>query len=102
MSTATRIAFIEALKQAEKTRTADYKGDGQRFYEALAEQWRSVHFDEKRGTGWAQAGSLGRIEFQESGNDPAVIVTVPALRFKADAETMVEVLEKLRKLVTSV
>ena len=101
MSTAIRTAFIEALKQAEN-RTADHKGEGQQFYEAMVDRWQTVHFDEKRRTGWAQAGSLGRIEFQESGNDPAVIVTVPALRFKADAESMVEVLEKLRKLVTSV
>lgn len=89
-------------KLVESGKRPSYKGDGQRFYEAMAKQWRTVHFDEKRRTGWAQAGSLGRIEFKESGSDPAVIVTVPALNFKADVKSMVEVLEKLHELVTSV
>lgn len=91
-----RLAFIDALRQAEQ-HTAEYKGDGQLFYEALSETWRSVHFDAQRRRGWAQVGSLGRIDFQESGNDAAVIVTTQPLRFKANSENMLEILEQLRK-----
>lgn len=97
-----RDTIVEAVRQAMVERTADYKSDGERFHDALAEQWRSVGFNEKTRTGWAQAGSLGRITFQESGNDPAVIVEIPKIRVKADSESMVEFLDKLHALINSV
>jgi len=95
-------AFRQALQAHGQARTADYKSDGQRFYDAMSEKWRNVHYDEKRGSGYADAGGLGRITFQASGNDPAVIVTIPAIRVKADSDSMVEWLEDLSKLLNNI
>jgi len=72
---------------------------GQRFAAAMRRKWRTVHYDEKSATGYADSGSLGRIHFQRSGNDPAVIVTIPAIRVKGDSASAVEWLDALGKLL---
>lgn len=49
----------------------------------MSEHWQRTGFNEKTGVGWAEAGSLGRITYNESGNDAAVIVVIPKIQVKA-------------------
>ena len=77
----------------------EHKGEGQEFYELLDKEWNSVKYDPETRKGWANAGSLGRIEFQESGSDPAVIVRTESLRFKSNPKTMMKILEALKKAI---
>jgi hypothetical protein len=88
-----------AQKQAQ-SRTAEYKGEGQEMFELFDAEWNTVHYDEEKRTGWAQAGSLGKVEFSESGNDPAVWVTVTKpLRFKGKPKDVMEALETISKAI---
>lgn len=87
-------------RSTPQTRTAEYKGEGQEFFELLEQEWNTVHYDADKGTGWAQAGSLGKIEFNESGNDPAVIVTIAKpIRMKGRPEDVMKALEQIAKAI---
>jgi hypothetical protein len=68
------------------------------FADLLSEQWQTVKYNPSTGEGWAAAGSLGKIKFRESANDPAVWVTIPEWSFKADSWQAMEILEMLRKV----
>jgi hypothetical protein len=74
---------------------------GQRLAKRLKSHWAHVSYDPATGTGWAKAGILGTVTFEESGNDPAVWVTVPAMRFKTDAANAMATLNKLHKVLNS-
>jgi len=82
----------------EKTAAAEPKGDGQKFFELLDKEFNDVSYDPKTGRGSAKAGALGRIEFHESGSDPAVIVTIIPPSFKTDADDAWKVIQSLRKI----
>jgi hypothetical protein len=81
-----------------RQKTADYVPHGQKLFDRLNEEFNDVHYDPEKGQGWARAGSLGKIEFRESGSDPAVIVTIIPPSFKTDADDAWKVIQSLRKI----
>lgn len=86
--------FKAALKQAE------HKGEGQKFFELMKEEWSHVKYDENKKRGEVSTGLLGNVEFQESGNDPAVVATVKGpIRIKASAEDVAKALAEIADIL---
>ena len=86
--------------RSKPTRTAEYKGEGQEMFELLEQEWNTVKFDPEKASGYAMAGSLGRIEFSESGSDPAVIVIIAKpLRIKGHPKEVMKSLEQIAKAI---
>jgi len=88
-----------AREVAEMSLQIKSASDGESFAKELAEDWAYVKFDPERGEGEARIGNLGLVKFHESGNDPAVIVQIPAIRLKAPSKTMLKSLNALSRLV---
>jgi len=82
-------------------RSSDFP-DAEELYWRLDKVWNDVDFDPKTGKGRANVGNIGNVEFQESGNDPAVIVKLPALRFKTRGDDAMRVINAIAKLMGTV
>jgi len=94
MSLADRLR--KAASSVEGTTAA---GNGQDFADLLKKKWKGVKYNAKTRVGRASIGGLD-IQFSESGNDPAVIVTIirhPYL--KTDSESMMKALDKIARIM---
>ncbi len=64
--------------------------------EELEPQASHVRYDADRRSGFAYFPNIGSIEFRESANDPAVIITIQfPKRFKGSADSAIEFLRTL-------
>jgi hypothetical protein len=61
----------------------------------LQDDYREVYYDMSKDKGWVKAGSLGKITFEESGSDDAIIVRIPEIRFKGTAAQAKRIIERL-------
>jgi hypothetical protein len=85
--------------RSAQVRTAEYKGEGQEMFELFDAKWSTVHYDEEKASGWADT-AIGKVEFEESGNDPAVWVTITKpLKFKGRPEDVMKSLEAIKKAI---
>jgi hypothetical protein len=99
---ANRLRDLAAAMEAPvpSTRTAEYKGEGEQMFELLDAEYNTVNYDPDKGSGWADIGTLGRITFNESGSDPAVVVIVSKpLRIKGRPKDVMEALETVAKAI---
>lgn len=82
-----RVMFLSDAEQLAKAlaKTIRYSG-------------RKVEFDDRTLQGRARLGDLGLVEFEESGNDIAVNVTV-TVHFKTSAEQAMRILERMRQVI---
>ena len=70
--------------------------------DSLKKKWINVTYDLEQNQGRANLGGL-KITFRESGNDPAVIVTINETPYiKADAKTAEKLLNAISKAFTMV
>lgn len=89
--------------QAALHKQAEYKSQAQKFYELMKEEWQYVRYDEKRESGEVRAGLLGKVEFHESGSDPAVVVWMKdPIRIKASAEDAAKAMEKIAAILNDI
>ena len=71
--------------------------DSQEFVALLKSGGASkIKYTAASGSGTAYVPRVGTIEFSASGNDDAVWVEIPSIKFKADAETAANALEGIR------
>jgi len=99
VGSADRKALLGVLAAKKK---AEYIGDGQEFANILSKKWRNVKYNDERGAGFAELGSLS-IQWQESGNDDAVIVNItktPTL--KGPAGHVAKALETVRRALAGI
>jgi hypothetical protein len=62
----------------------------------LAENFRTVQYDQRSGKGWTHIPNVGVVNFRQSANDPAVILELQVTkRFKGDADNSIKFLEIL-------
>ena len=84
-------------RQAQR-RQAEYLGQAEQFAAALRKEWRNAKYDPKTGSGTAELGRFA-ITFHESGSDGGVVVNFMRVpRMKADAKTLLAVLDDLATL----
>ena len=71
--------------------------NAEQFATILGDNFTDVRYDKKSRSGTATIPNVGGIAFRESGNDPAVIVTLTSpKRFKGTAETAAEFIGTLQ------
>jgi hypothetical protein len=75
--------------------------DGEDFAKLLRKHWQHVEYDPKTGKGTANLARF-MIDFQESGNDPAVVVQIKDVKtIKARPEDVVKALNKVQKILSN-
>jgi hypothetical protein len=79
-------------------RSSDFP-DAEELYLRLEKVWRDIDFDPKSGKGRARVGNIGIVEFHESGSDPAVVVSLPALRFKTRGDDAMRIISAISKIM---
>ena len=96
------------LAGLDKTAAGLFHGDNgwenhsSRLADSLKKKWINVTYDLEQNQGRANLGGL-KITFRESGNDPAVIVTINETPYiKADAKTAEKLLNAISKAFTMV
>ena len=70
---------------------------GQRFYSLLKANGIRAKYRSNDDWGSFGYGTLGDCSFEASSNDPAVWVSVPEMRFKADPVLALEILDLIKK-----
>ena len=100
-----KTSALRAAAQSLRT-SADaadpYVGDGRTFANLLSKKWRTVEYDEARNAGTANLGGLV-IRFQESGSDPAVLVTITSHPYmKGDPAQVAKALESIRRIMANI
>lgn len=76
----------------------DSRSEALKFFESATKTWAHGSYQANDRVGWVQWGGLGRIEFNESNNDSAVVVTVPQIRMKARADQVLKALRAISKI----
>jgi len=89
------------MRRRNMAETSVYKSSARKLYEQFKKHYRNVGYDPETDRGWADAGSLGRIEFRESANDPAVIITMASRSFKTTSDDAWETIQKLSKIYSA-
>lgn len=80
-------------------RKTRYVTEAETFAELLSEKWAHVEYDSKTDSGRARIGNMGTIQFESSGNDPAVIVTISAQRIKSRPEDVMKALDEISEIL---
>lgn len=93
----TILASLDGAGDVKSATPDTYVTPGARLAEALRKDWRNVTFDPSTGDGEANLGGF-TVEFYESGNDPAVWISLQTPKVKAfHIPTLVKVLNRIRK-----
>ena len=87
---------VNKLKVSKVAGAVEYVGEAQEFADMLKKKWRGVKYDAKRGVGSANIGGL-KINFHQSGNDSAVIVTITDHPYmKGDPTDVMKALDRIK------
>jgi hypothetical protein len=79
---------------------AGHIGDGQEFANMMKREWAHVAYNAKTCEGTVKTGH-GTVRFHESGSDPAVVVTLPAVTVKARPEQVAEAMAKIAEILNN-
>jgi len=99
-------AFERKIRKNSRHRTSrglrrNYTSDAEKLAKLLQAEYEGVKYDPKTESGHTRDSGYGSITFQESGNDPAVWVNMPARSFKTDAATAFENIKKIKEIYWS-
>lgn len=81
-----------------QSESAEWDDEARELVKLLRKKWRNVTYKESDGTGTANLAHF-QIEFQQSGNDPAVIVSIKNMGpMKADPKNIMKALDAIGKI----
>jgi hypothetical protein len=88
--------------RSARPRRDPYEPEAAKLARNLRKKWVGVSYDPEAERGHAVAGSAGNVEFQESGNDPAVWVTIRIPAFKTSASEASKIIDAIQRVMARV